>query len=175
MGDRVRCDGTKLPFRDSSFDFVIAADVIEHISRMSRPVLIREVARSSVKEAHLTFSTFHSSSREVVFFRKMFRVLRVTLNGFSFFDHGRHAPPEIKDVENSAKALGLRIAKVKPYRGVLGLFFLGFRISLLLRFRRRFRFARTVVHLLSIGFYFAEKWLDRSPYVAWYLHLSHAR
>jgi len=175
MGDHIICDGTKLPFRDSSFDLVISTDVIEHIAQNSRPIFMKEVARSSSSEVHLTFSTFRSNSQEIVFFGKMFSILRVALHDFSFFDHDRHTTPRINDVEELVRAHGLRIIKLKPYRGLLGLFFLGFRLSVLLRFRPRFRFIRTLIYPLGIGFYLVEKHFDHGPYVAWYLHLSHVR
>ena len=43
----VQGDGTKLPFRDSSFEVVSALDVVEHISQSKRALFIQELCRVS--------------------------------------------------------------------------------------------------------------------------------
>lgn len=48
-------DGTNLPFEDNSFDFVVATDVLEHIPRERRELLLSEVYRVGRLAVILTF------------------------------------------------------------------------------------------------------------------------
>jgi SAM-dependent methyltransferase len=174
MGDVVKCDGGKLPFRDSSFDYVVSTDVLEHISSFNRVDLIKEITRISIKGIHITFSTFCSRSPGLNFFKKMFKVFRVTHRKFLFFGHEKYRVPNIIEIEHILEKCRLNIINKKPYRGSIGLFLLGFRISLLLfRFPpARFKLMRIFFYPLVVWFYFIEKFFDYGPCVAWYLHLS---
>lgn len=43
--DFIRATGTRLPFRDRTFDWVVAVDVLEHLQKPRRADLIAEAAR----------------------------------------------------------------------------------------------------------------------------------
>lgn len=53
--DFIEADGTKLPFEDASFDFVIATDVLEHVNPAKRELFLREAHRVSRITAILSF------------------------------------------------------------------------------------------------------------------------
>lgn len=44
-------DGLNLPFADSSFDYVISVDTLEHVNQKDRPRFIKEIKRVSRKRA----------------------------------------------------------------------------------------------------------------------------
>jgi hypothetical protein len=60
----VRASGTTLPFRGSSFDAVVAVDVLEHLPRDRRPLFLREAARVSRGMVLLAVPTDESGPAE---------------------------------------------------------------------------------------------------------------
>jgi SAM-dependent methyltransferase len=63
--ERLLASGTALPFRDGSFDYVLAMDVLEHVPRDSRPAFceeLRRVARSGVL-AHMPLQSSDGTFR----------------------------------------------------------------------------------------------------------------
>ena len=55
--NRICCDGIALPFKDKSFDILVAIDVIEHIPRNDRLKFVQEMGRVSSKGVILTCPT----------------------------------------------------------------------------------------------------------------------
>ena len=51
----VKCSGTKLPFRDRSFDAVVVSDVMEHVPPEWREEIVREALRVSCRLAVIAY------------------------------------------------------------------------------------------------------------------------
>lgn len=51
--DAVCQPGTRLPFGDKSFDFVVSVDMLEHVAPESRPEAVREMIRVARREVYL--------------------------------------------------------------------------------------------------------------------------
>jgi len=63
--DVVLCEIEKLPFKDSSFETVIAVEVIEHLPQSSGLFFVRELERVSSEKVFIsTPAHFHQSSSE---------------------------------------------------------------------------------------------------------------
>src|SRR3990172_5900183 len=57
-----RASGTKLPFRDASFDLVIALDTLEHVPDEARPAFMNELVRVSSRCVILNGPTYHPAT-----------------------------------------------------------------------------------------------------------------
>lgn len=92
-------DGTKLPFADGSFDFVVAADVLEHISYEKRKDLLREAARVARYAAVITFPHY---SQDVVMAENRVNAYYKALKGEDYIwlkEHREEGLPKLKDVD----------------------------------------------------------------------------
>src|SRR3989304_10101978 len=54
-----QASGTKLPFRDASFDLVVALDTLEHVPDEERPTFMNELLRVSARCVILNGPTYH--------------------------------------------------------------------------------------------------------------------
>src|SRR5207244_4416573 len=89
----VRASGIQLPFRDTSFDAVVAVDVLEHLPKDRRPSLVRETLRVSRGLVVLACPTARSERAEAVH-RKMLGVVRGEENPWLEEPSHRGRPPE---------------------------------------------------------------------------------
>jgi len=93
-------DGTALPFEDGSFDFVFAADVLEHIPAEKRERFLSEVCRVAQKCAILSFP-FQSS--DVVDAEARINSYYKAISGQDFiwlYEHQANGLPELQEIDD---------------------------------------------------------------------------
>ena len=99
----VKIDRSNIPFAENSFDFVVALDVLEHISAEKRIVFFREMERVSSIGAILSFpydndSVNQSEQRVNSYFR--------ALSGNDFIwlkEHMENGLPDLNEIDNCLK------------------------------------------------------------------------
>lgn len=92
-------DGTKLPFADNSFDFVVAVDVLEHIPHEKRKDLLREAARVAKYAAVITFPY---NSQDTIMAESRINAYYKALKGEDYIwlkEHREEGLPKLKDVD----------------------------------------------------------------------------
>ena len=174
VGYRVWCNGTKLPFKNGSFDYIVSADVLEHVHPEKRVDFIREIARCSRKGVGISFSSFSPRSPTIRFFKMMFRFLNVSLYPFwaTIPEHVNFNPPDIRDVESRFNQLGFKVKSRKAYQGNLNIFIFGLVCSLNSKFQRFFPYTQYLVFALTLLLHLVVKEFDMPPYASWCLTLS---
>lgn len=98
--DFQQADGTALPFEDKSFDFVFAADVLEHIPNQKRERFLSEACRVAEKCAILSFP-FQSS--DVVDAEMRVNSYYKAISGQNFiwlYEHSINGLPKTEEIEN---------------------------------------------------------------------------
>ena len=98
----VRASGIQLPFRDASFDAVVAVDVLEHLPKDCRPSLVRETLRVSRGLVVLACPTARSERAEAVH-RKMLGVVRGEENPW-LEEHRQRGLPTESEIVGSIPA-----------------------------------------------------------------------
>jgi hypothetical protein len=68
-GIKLRCDGTKLPFENNSFDVVVTVDTLEHLPASQRQAFVDELLRVTASYAIITgpFANGYNELAEVTF------------------------------------------------------------------------------------------------------------
>lgn len=98
--DFQQADGTALPFEDKSFDFVFAADVLEHIPDQKRGKFLSEACRVAKRCAILSFP-FQSS--DVVDAEMRVNSYYKAISGQDFiwlYEHSINGLPKTEEIEN---------------------------------------------------------------------------
>lgn len=105
--DFIEADGTNLPFGDASFDFVIATDVLEHVSPAKRKLFLREAHRVSKITAILSFPF---QSKEVVEAEKRVNEYYKALAGEDFIwlkEHIENGLPTKTEIDSLLQNIGI--------------------------------------------------------------------
>lgn len=105
--DFIEADGTNLPFGDASFDFVIATDVLEHVSPEKRESFLREAHRVSRITAILSFPF---QSKEVVEAEKRVNEYYKALAGEDFIwlkEHIDNGLPTKTEIDSLLQNIGI--------------------------------------------------------------------
>ena len=92
-------DGTKMPFNDGSFDFVVAADVLEHIPYEKRKDLLREAVRVA---KYATVITFPYDSQDTIMAENRVSAYYKAVKGEDFIwlkEHREQRLPNLKDID----------------------------------------------------------------------------
>ena len=98
----VRASGTQLPFRDASFDVVVAVDVLEHLPQDQRPPFVRETLRVSRGSVFLACPT-QGSERAEAAHRKFLGVVRGEENQW-LEEHSQRGLPTEREIVGSIPA-----------------------------------------------------------------------
>lgn len=92
-------DGTNIPFDNSSFDFVVATDVLEHVPVEKRKKFLYEAARVSRYAAIITFPYY---SKDVIMAEERLNAYYKATKGEDFIwikQHEEFGLPKIKDID----------------------------------------------------------------------------
>lgn len=98
----VRASGTALPFRDASFDAVVAVDVLEHLPKHRRPSFIREILRVARGLAFLACPTERSEGAEALH-RTLLEAVRGVKNPW-LEEHRQRGLPTEREILGSVPA-----------------------------------------------------------------------
>ena len=147
-------DGSRLPFMENSFDFLVSSDVLEHVEFSRRADFIRELLRCCKFGFVITFSKLHQkhiSQGGIKIFEKVWG------NRFPlwYLEHNENMIVDDADLLKILKENGAQNAELKPLTGVLTLFFTGLECRLsnrLLRF------------LSNVAGYLITRIIDPLPY-----------
>ena len=96
-----RASGTKLPFRDASFDLVIALDTLEHVPDEARLAFMNELVRVSSRCVILNGPTYHPATALAE--QRLARFLQRALSWESRFlqEHLELGLPRPEDIEHA--------------------------------------------------------------------------
>lgn len=120
----VVADGSRLPFQNNTFDFIVSSDVLEHVEALRRADFVKELLRCSKFGFVITFSKLH---KDHVFNGgiKVFEKTWGTPFPAWYLEHNQTDMIDICDLKNLLKESGCRRIEFKPLVGVFTLFFTG--------------------------------------------------
>lgn len=138
--DRVAADGSKLPFRDKSFDFTVSADTLEHLPQFERRTFIVELLRCARRKVVFTVCQFHSENPKrpgVLLFSFFLKLFKLPYPKW-YREHNAQEIPRLSYIKYTIHCCGFH-PYTKSYQGMLGIFFpllKGFGRVLMSRHRR---------------------------------------
>jgi len=92
-------DGMNLPFADKSFDFVVSADVLEHILPSDRQKAVFELLRVAKKELILAFPEGEAAERHDRELYEEFNKRKISDHAEDFFkEHLENGLPNVKEI-----------------------------------------------------------------------------
>lgn len=109
--DFQQADGTNLQFADNSFDFVVAADVLEHVPQEKRNVFCRELSRVARKAVILCFPYANpdieaSEERLNAYYKSLYQSDFIWLK-----EHSVQGLPKVEEIETAFASLGCAYKK----------------------------------------------------------------
>lgn len=145
-------NGSQLPFRDNSFDFVVSTDVLEHVKSGERKAFTKELLRCSKIGFVITYSNFNrnnSSQGGIKIFENLCHKWPdwyLEHNANSIVNHDA-----LMETINESKA---HIMNKKQFCGIFSIFFTGLSA----------RAPPLLNNLLNLTGYFATRFVDPPPY-----------
>ncbi len=155
LANLVVADGSRLPFKDNSFDFAVSSDVLEHIKQDDRVNFLEELLRCCRFGVIVTYSKLHKnnpSASGIKIFEKLCRK-----HPDWYLEHNRNIIVDDAALKNASNRNGAKIVELKPLTGIFSLFFTG---------------AQYLIHVHALSFFFNitaylfTRLIDPPPYYA---------
>lgn len=153
LSNLVVANGSRLPFRDNSFDFLVSSDVLEHIEYSDRVDFVKELLRCCKFGIVITYSKVHKDNPSPSGI-KIFENLCHSFPDW-YLEHNRKKIVDENALINILNENGAQVTELKPLTGIFALFFTGMQYLLSIRL---------LVFLLNITGYLATRLLDPPPY-----------
>lgn len=162
LGNLVVADGSSLPFKDASFDFLVSSDVLEHAKSDDRLRFVGELMRCCRLGLVITYSKLHKNHSSQSGIKIFENFCRNCLPGW-YLEHNRTKIVDDVALLNSLKESAYQIIEQKPLSGVLTLFFTGIQCRLTIQPPR---------FILNLIAYLATRLIDPPPYYGFGLTAS---
>jgi len=110
----VKGSGTKMPFQDASFDYVVSFEVFEHIPRVERKKFITESLRVTKGPVLLT-APFAGEDNEVLFSEELVNSLWKGIHGKNhqwLEEHIMYKTPKLRELESIFKAINVSYKRI---------------------------------------------------------------
>jgi 2-polyprenyl-3-methyl-5-hydroxy-6-metoxy-1,4-benzoquinol methylase len=150
----VVADGRALPFRDSSFDFIVSSDVLEHIKAEDRACFASELVRCTIFGLSITYSKLHAGHPSQSGIRVFERICSGRYPSW-YLEHIENKIINDAAFSSALEEKGVHVVEFKPLAGVLTLFFTGLQCRLTVQVPR---------FLLNLTAYFTTKLIDPPPH-----------
>lgn len=166
--DRVAADGSKLPFRDRSFDFTVSADTLEHLPQFKRQTFIVELLRCARRKVVFTVCQIHTENPKrpgVLLFNSFLKLFKLPYPDW-YREHNAQEIPRLSHIRYTIHCRGF-YPYTKPYQGMLGIFFpffKGFARVLTSRHHRARARSQVFQKFVEYFLYFISNVIDIPPY-----------
>ena len=120
----VVADGSRLPFQDDSFDFLVSSDVLEHVVSHRRDDFVSELLRCGKYGLVITYSKLHKNHVS----QGGIKVFEKTWGSHFpswYLEHNMHKVVDDNALVSVLEQNGCQFIELKPLVGVFSLFFTG--------------------------------------------------
>lgn len=151
MVNKVYASAEKLPFPDSSFDYVICVDVLEHIEPVLRKNVIAELLRVGKKKIFLGVPCGKNAEEEDLYTSRLFLSV-MGYNDSYLEDHIRNRLPTKREILDMLE--GTEVKVLKNVNLLLHRYIMKTQISK----RRLFNFISGVINIMLIPIFSQINW-----------------
>lgn len=148
-------DGRNLPLKDTSADFVVSSDVLEHIPNKDRTVFLEELLRCSRFGVIITYSNLQTNNPQKSAI-KIFEALCRQAFPIWYLEHNSNGLVNIETLATKIRNQETTLSDFSPIGGLLAVFFTGFLLNT--------PYKGQLHSLLNMLAFIVVKLIDGAPY-----------